>query len=83
MNKCQKKLIAYIQMSINEIIEDIEVKIYGSYANGLSLPWSDLDIILIPKNNILRNQQGNILTQLCYLFNGKKCIFSMKYYKKI
>ena len=76
-----EQLIANIQMSINERIEDIEVKIYGSYANGLSLPWSDLDIILIPKNNILRNQQGNILTQLCYLFIGKKWIYSMKYFE--
>ena len=51
-----EQLIANIQMSINERIDDIEVQIYGSYRTGLSLPWSDIDIILINKNNLLKNQ---------------------------
>ena len=78
-----EQLIANIQMSINERIENIEVKIYGSYATGLSLPWSDIDIILINRNNNLKNQPETILRQLCYLFTGKKWINSMKFLENL
>ena len=36
-------------MTINERIEDIEVKFYGSYEIGLSLHCNDLDMMLIQK----------------------------------
>ena len=78
-----EQLIANIQMSINERIDDIEVQIYGSYRTGLSLPWSDIDIILINKNNLLKNQSEKILRQLCYLFTGKKWINSMKFLENL
>ena len=78
-----EQLIANIQMSINERIEDIEVKIYGSYATGLSLPWSDIDIILINRNNLLNTQPEKILRELCALFTGKKWINSMKFLENV
>jgi DNA polymerase sigma len=36
---------------VNESIPDYELKIYGSHATNLCLPWSDLDLVLVPKNN--------------------------------
>ena len=36
---------------INETFPDFEIKIFGAYAQGLSLPWSDLKIVLINKND--------------------------------
>ena len=42
-------LLKYIQNAVNENIPDYEVKLYGSHATNLCLPWSDLDIVLINK----------------------------------
>jgi DNA polymerase sigma len=44
-------LIKFIEQSVYEIIPDYEVKLYGSHATNLCLPWSDLDIVLIHKKN--------------------------------
>ena len=45
-----EKLINLIQNAVNEVNPEYQVKIYGSYANGLCVPWSDLNIVLINKN---------------------------------
>ena len=52
------KKIPLIYNFINEIKEivnaktqDYEIQIYGSYANGLCMPWSDLDLVLVNKNS--------------------------------
>ena len=46
-----KELIEYIQNAVdNSIGKDYEVKLYGSHATGLCLPWSDIDVVLCKKN---------------------------------
>ena len=46
-----KELINYIQNAVdNSIGKDYEVKLYGSHATGLCLPWSDIDVVLCKKN---------------------------------
>ena len=51
--KKKQKPIHDIRFSLQEILElngyDYTVNVFGSYSTGLSLPWSDLDLILISK----------------------------------
>jgi non-canonical poly(A) RNA polymerase PAPD5/7 len=47
----QEELIRLIQESVNEVLPDYEVKLYGSHATNLCLQWSDLDVVLINKKN--------------------------------
>ena len=50
------ELINLIQNSVEKSIgEKYEVKLYGSYATGLCLPWSDIDVVLCLKNSINDN----------------------------
>ena len=48
-NASYDKLIGNINLIVNEISPDFEAVLYGSYATGLCLPWSDLDIVLVNK----------------------------------
>ena len=48
-------LIKNVQDSVDKSIPDYEVNLYGSHATNLCLPWSDLDVVLIKKNNIENN----------------------------
>ena len=43
------ELIRLVQTSVNDCIPEYEVKLYGSHATNLCLPWSDLDIVLVNK----------------------------------
>ena len=43
-----KTLINHIQTLLSSITSDYTVNIFGSYANGLSLPWSNIDVMLVP-----------------------------------
>ena len=46
-----KELIKSIQNSVdNSIGNNYEVKLYGSHATGLCLPWSDIDVVICNKN---------------------------------
>ena len=51
------ELIKNVQNAVNECSQDYEVHLYGSHATNLCLPWSDLDVVLISKNNNKNNQQ--------------------------
>ena len=42
-------LIQNLQSAVNESIHDYDVHLYGSHATNLCLPWSDLDVVLIPR----------------------------------
>ena len=42
-------LIQNLQNAANESIRDFDVHLYGSHATNLCLPWSDLDVVLIPR----------------------------------
>ena len=50
-----KIIIEDIKSSLLTLTQDYEIKIYGSYANGLCMPWSDLDLVLVNKNANLNN----------------------------
>ena len=45
-------LIKNVQDSVDKSIPDYEVNLYGSHATNLCLPWSDLDVVLIKKDNV-------------------------------
>ncbi len=50
------ELINLIQTSVNESIgKEYEVKLYGSHATNLCLPWSDLDVVICRKDNQFSN----------------------------
>ena len=51
-------LLNKIVLIIKEIDPDYEIKVFGSYAYGLSLPWSNLNLILVNKNKNLSNKTG-------------------------
>ena len=44
-------LLENLQKCVNEVLNNFEVKVYGSHATNLCLPWSDLDVVLVKKNN--------------------------------
>lgn len=48
-------LLKFIQQAVNDSIPEFEVKLYGSHATSLCLPWSDLDIVLINKKVAFSN----------------------------
>ena len=50
-------LINEIKSILNNITQDYDIHIYGSYANGLCMPWSDIDLVLVNKN---QNENNNI-----------------------
>ena len=56
LKSTQEELITLVRESVSEVIEDYEIIIYGSYATNLCLPWSDIDLVLIPSvNNMNQN----------------------------
>lgn len=54
----QEELIRLVQEAVGEISTDFEVKLYGSHATSLCLPWSDLDIVLVHKRTNTSNNYG-------------------------
>ena len=54
------ELINFIQNSVEKSIgNEYEVKLYGSHATGLCLPWSDIDVVLCKKNgNPIQNENS-------------------------
>jgi hypothetical protein len=55
------ELINFIQNSVEKSIgNEYEVKLYGSHATGLCLPWSDIDVVLCKKNeNAIQNENNS------------------------
>jgi DNA polymerase sigma len=44
---------------IKKAVPNSEVKVYGSHATKLCLPWSDIDlVIIIPKNESYHNPKS-------------------------
>ena len=60
-------LIKNVQTAVDKSIQNYVVNLYGSHATNLCLPWSDLDVVLIKKQNnenIIDNNNLMILSQL-------------------
>ena len=55
------RIIEDLKKILNTLTQDYDIQIYGSYANGLCMPWSDLDLVLVNKNanNMNNNLQEN------------------------
>ena len=51
--------ITELKNLINSMTSDYEFEIYGSYAYGLNMAWSDIDIVLINKNENQENNNDN------------------------
>ena len=52
------ELLRLVQTAVNECIPDFEVKLFGSHATNLCLPWSDLDIVLVNKRTQYSSNYG-------------------------
>ena len=66
-------LLKNVEKSVNECIPDYQVHLYGSHATNLCLPWSDLDVVLIPKNlNMIYNKSENNRSLLSKLYENLK-----------
>ena len=51
----QEELILSISEKVKKVVNDIsldlETEVYGSFATKLSMPWSDIDFIITPREN--------------------------------
>ena len=52
-----EQIYTRISQLVNDNLPEFTLHIFGSYATNLSMPWSPLDLLLIPNNN---NTQINI-----------------------
>ena len=77
-----KELLFNVEKTVNDTIPDYQVHLYGSHATNLCLPWSDLDIVLIPKNNININRGDNnhaLLSKLYENLRNQKWVKDINY----
>ena len=66
-------LLKNVEKAVNECIPDYQVHLYGSHATNLCLPWSDLDVVLIPRNlNMIYNKSENNRSLLSKLYENLK-----------
>ena len=65
----RQDLLKNIEKSVNESIPEYQVHLYGSHATNLCLPWSDLDIVLLPKKlniNLIKGENNQALLSKLY-----------------
>ena len=71
--KLKQKPLNNIRSSLQEILEyngyDYNVYVFGSYATGLCLPWSDLDLVLLNKNQNQSMKNNNSVQKLQEIVN--------------
>lgn len=72
------EIVHTIQLIVNDLNPDYEVRLYGSYSTGLSLPWSDLDVVLSSKSGKLV-QDTYFLKRLYNLLSIKPWITEHKF----
>ena len=53
------RIIEDLKKILKTFTQDYDIQIYGSYANGLCMPWSDLDLVLVNKNSMNNNNNNN------------------------
>ena len=73
--------IESIKSSLIQLLEinkyDYNLYAFGSYATGLCLPWSDLDLILISKNKDIKNYNIiSVLQEIKNVLNNENWIFT-------
>ena len=78
-----QELLNNVEKVVNECIPDYGVHLYGSHATNLCLPWSDLDIVLIPKvtesNNIFEENNHLLLSKLYENLKNQKWVKEINY----
>lgn len=53
MQPIKEQLIKNITSVIKKAIPNSDVRVYGSHATKLCLPWSDIDLVIVaPKNEM-------------------------------
>lgn len=74
------ELIKLIQNSVNDSIgKDYEVKLYGSHATNLCLPWSDLDVVIIKNDGTPITNSHTLLAELYKHFKDKQIFNTMNF----
>lgn len=62
MQPIKEQLINKITLIIKKTIPNSEVQVYGSHATKLCLPWSDIDLVIIPpKNDPMMNYNPKVV----------------------
>ena len=51
MQPLKEQLIDNISAVVKKALPNSEVKVYGSHATKLCLPWSDIDLVIITNSN--------------------------------
>ena len=74
-------LLENLQKCVNEVLNNFEVKVYGSHATNLCLPWSDLDVVLVKKNNNNEENETNVKLLLNNLYEHIKTKSWVKEFK--
>lgn len=67
MQPLKEQLIENISAVIKKALPNSEVKVYGSHATKLCLPWSDIDLVIINPANQGKGEQYNpkpVLSQI-------------------
>lgn len=65
MQPIKEQLIKNITSIIKKAIPNSDVKVYGSHATKLCLPWSDIDLVIIPpKNDHHHHNPKSVLAQI-------------------
>ena len=73
------ELIDLFQKAVNESIgNEYEVKLYGSHATNLCLPWSDLDVVIVKKAQNFINSYAPLHDLFKYL-QDKNFFHSMNF----
>ena len=76
-----QELLKNIEKAVNESIPDYQVHLYGSHATNLCLPWSDLDVVLLPKKTNITKKENNhaLLYKLYENLKSQKWVKEINY----
>ena len=59
MQPLKEQLIENLSAIIKKAVPNSEVKVYGSHATKLCLPWSDIDLVIITPQGQNKGEQYN------------------------
>jgi len=83
MTPVKELIIEKISTIIKRAVPHSEVKVYGSHATKLCLPWSDIDLVIITQNRSSDGMHMNIdITQMTDHHNGLECVGVVQDYLK-